>query len=409
MKQLTKDVQKVQFKESRKLKVFGTKIAIPPGLTQKIMLLLSIFALFMGWGSLLINQNRAIYHQAECQRFEVKFDPRSFDFFRDTCQQNNTIHNCADSWTIRQDQIDYSSFNDVYEAEENDDGSIKLVDYRPVYNQRDKTGFNAFGEDSPGGKFRYCHEEEAWVFVIDRVSKSEVDVEDGGCNWLMKSPKTKAFTLHEVELDGWVMWTGILHVMQSFSISCLECSGEIDKPSADCTYHGKCSNKKCVCDSNWTGSQCESCASCSRLELTLGNETRSSGFKRLDNGNFKTIEVYGRPVYYKVDIFDNPDPALRFISYTGRRYAMYDLSGKMSLSTTIATDLRKFFKTFHSTWDLEPNMIRMVSEETDLPMPFGLKWARDFGATDEDDFFKVDLTCPFEEERKKCQFVFNNY
>ena len=153
-----------------------------------------------------MNGDGWFYHKSICQQFEIKFDPYTLDYFRDTCQPTG---DCPPSWINRTDCLHYSSFDDVYEVQRNEKGTIQLdKNHRPVYHQRGDDRQEAFGPDSPPGKIFYCQEEKAWVFTIDGVNKGQVDREDGGCNWLMKSPESDVYSLHEVDTEGWIKVKG---------------------------------------------------------------------------------------------------------------------------------------------------------------------------------------------------------
>jgi hypothetical protein len=266
LKLLVHQSKKIQFQQVEHVHLCGTRKRIPTALLQKVMFVVTFISLLTSWGYVQVRKDMGVYYESVCQRFEIKFDDMSLDYFRDTCgddvgSANGNGSSCPESWVGRRDKIRYTSFNDVYEAQLEDDGTIYLQNHRPVYYQRGKSGMDAFGTDAPPGRFYYCVDEEAWVFAIEGVSKGIVDESDGGCNWLMKSLETKAHSLHEVSTDGWVVWTGILDVTRDFSIDCVECQGGGDGASGQrdigCTYHGQCMNEECSCDNGWMGLQCE--------------------------------------------------------------------------------------------------------------------------------------------------------
>jgi len=407
---LVNKLKPIQFKFARHTTLVGTSKQVRSSLIQKIIFCITLFVSIFGWIIIQIDQTRGHYYSSVCQTFEVKFDDFSIDYFRDTC---NVTLDCPSSWIGRNEPIRYVSFNDVYEAERDQDGTVVLYNHRPVYHQRGLVGMDAFGKDSPPGKFFYCEEEKSWVFSIEGVNKG---IDDGGCNWLMKSlSNIESHSLHEVDRDGWIMWTGILNVANDFSITCVECNGDSDKIDVGCTYHGKCVNEKCLCESNWMGVQCETCASCGELSLYNSTSSTLNRYRRFDVLDTKTdivkpLEVYGRPVYYKIDMFGNIDPDLEAIIYAGRRYVIGNLKGKNQNHLDNEEDLETFLRSFHSTWDFDEDAIIFASELTHAPMPFGLKWKYGYEMTDEGDFFfHLDLICPDENERNECRFMFNDF
>jgi hypothetical protein len=388
-----------------------TRKSITTSQAQKIMFALTLVLSISAWMYFQIRQTSGYYFATVCQRFEIKFDDYRLDYFQKTCNDNNA--NCPSEWMTRTHPIHYTSFNDVYEAQKDPNDTVYLHNHRPVYHQRGKEGKNAFGDDSPSGKFSYCIEEKAWVFTIDGVNKGEVDQKDEGCNWLMKSVETEANSLHEVETDGWIVWTGILHVVQDFSISCVECQGEeSDGVVVGCTYHGICSNEKCECEMNWMGDQCETCVSCNELvyNSTDLDGSELSYLRKLNGSDGVPLNLYGRPVYYKVDGFGKIDPLLEVLLYDGRRYVVWDLKESIDVDeeAEYMDFLLTFLTKFHSTWDfVEGTAVKLSSETTHDPMPFGLKWAGGIEEFDEDNFYDINLKCRVESENEACKFAFN--
>jgi hypothetical protein len=157
-----------------------------------------------------------------------------------------------------------------------------------VYYQRDQKDF---GDGSPAGKFSYCEEQEAWVFTVENVEKAQPDK----CNWLLRSPKTKAYVLNDVPSSGWSIWNGAV-VPTEFSFSCGERVSDVD-----CNSHGTCtSEKRCKCNSLRFGSKCQSCGSCSVLNGTISNGTSlviESQANEVALHRRDAIEAYQCPVY----------------------------------------------------------------------------------------------------------------
>ncbi len=403
LRKITIDIEQISFKFVDHSKIFG--IRVQSVLIQKIIFSITLIGLFTSWTLIQTYRYAGLYYDSVCQRFEIIFDDYSIDYFNDHC---NVGSNCPASWIGRTDSIRYTSFNDVYEAVRDQDGTVALYNQRPVYTQRGLTGTNAFGTDSPPGKIFYCIQEEAWVFTIEGVDKGVVDQNDGGCNWLMKSLQTDAYSLHEVDTTGWIVWTGLLDVVKDFSISCVECTGNDVELDIGCTYHGRCVNEKCVCDSGWIGSQCETCASCSELDFYNVTSQGVTRYRRFDDQSSNIPgNVYGRPIYFQMlEEFGNANPDLILIIYDGERYVAWDLTG--DINATNETTMTTFFQTFHSTWDFTPGTkVLFVSEKTNAPMPFGLLWTNDLVHFSQDSYYSIDVICPEQQERDVCRFVFN--
>ncbi len=402
-KVLTKNIKNIEFKYNNN----NTHNHKQQSWFQKILFTIILFVLYIGWIWIQIKRGSGAFYDSVCQRFEIKFDDYEFDYFREYCNDSNNSK-CPASWIGRTDSIRYTSFNDVYEAVRDQDGTVALYNQRPVYTQRGLTGTNAFGTDSPPGKIFYCIEEEAWVFTIEGVDKGVVDQNDGGCNWLMKSLQTDAHSLHQVDTTGWIVWTGLLDVVKDFSISCIECGTISINETLDigCTYHGRCVNEKCVCDRGWMGSQCGNCVSCSEIDVfdkASQGVTRYRRFEKLDPSTnmLTSMQVYGRPIYYKVDVFSNIDPSLFVIFYDGGRYVAWDL--KEGDRVVTERMIEGFFEVFHSTWSFSVGTeVLFVSEITDAPMPFGLKWKNE--VDENGNLFELDVSCPNEQERNACRF-----
>eukprot|EP00551_Chaetoceros_affinis_P005841 CAMPEP_0203684322 /NCGR_PEP_ID=MMETSP0090-20130426/47976_1 /ASSEMBLY_ACC=CAM_ASM_001088 /TAXON_ID=426623 /ORGANISM="Chaetoceros affinis, Strain CCMP159" /LENGTH=938 /DNA_ID=CAMNT_0050553493 /DNA_START=56 /DNA_END=2872 /DNA_ORIENTATION=- len=408
IKEVARLTKKIRFRHVDYINFCGTRWVIPTSLSQSVLFIITLVSLFASWGHVQYLSRTGYYYTTVCQNFEVKFDDFELDYFRDYCNSNpesNTF--CPPSWIERTEPIRYTSFNDIYEAEMDED-SIVLHNYRPIYHQRGKSGMDAFGLDSPGGTFSYCADEEAWVFTINNVTKGASDEKDSSCNWLMKSEKTDAHSLHMVDMEGWIVWTGILKVVEDFSVSCIECQSDTGTVDVGCTYHGQCVKERCACEKDWMGSQCETCVSCQVLTMVIDNTLNY--YHRMDEDDNSTVrgtspfQVYGRPVYYLGDADGNINPKLEIILYAGRRYVIWDLKedNEVSIEDDLK-DIQEFLSSLHSTWDFDTKAkLAFASEPTDNPMPFRLNWYDTANRA-------VDMTfdCPNEQEKQACYFLFN--
>eukprot|EP00978_Attheya_sp_CCMP212_P014785 scaffold37849_cov31-Attheya_sp.AAC.1 len=129
------------------------------------------------------------YLKSVCQSFEAHFDETLWNqCTEDSCTFSNEIDLTSAA------VFPNGHFSEIYEVSQDSSGSFEWKGRRPMYSQRNIE----FGEGSHPGKFFYCESEEAWVFTIDNVTKAE----SGECNWLLRSPKTDAYSLGDVPRTG---------------------------------------------------------------------------------------------------------------------------------------------------------------------------------------------------------------
>jgi len=322
------------------------------------------------WVAIRAKQHLGYYKSLSCKSLTVKFGDETLAL----ADGGTTLH--------------YAYFSNNYKIEEKNK-RFKLEGDRPVYYERGQKEW--VGKRAPG-KFLYCKDLQAWAFTIEDVwPRGETNSTWKACeNWLLKSPETEVYALEEVPLQGWSIWTGITDTAQDFSLSCDECSSDID-----CSLHGKCVERTCVCSKKWLGQRCDSKIPCNELVYTnnrCNGYDETPGFVLLRDKNNKTMEVYGRPVFAKLDtssldynfdqdyyyldddfswneyVFDNNEANVVF--YTGRRwYDGYFPAHNISVLRGI------FNETFHAHWDsvLEDNT-QWFSEQTDSSTPIGLEW-----------------------------------
>eukprot|EP00978_Attheya_sp_CCMP212_P034673 scaffold146473_cov57-Attheya_sp.AAC.1 len=129
------------------------------------------------------------YLQYVCQTFQVDF--------------NESIWN----------ELPNGPFSDFYEVSIDRLGTFEWKGNRPLYYQLNKNG----------GKFSYCESEEAWVFTINGVNGTSSDK----CNWLLRSPKTKEYSLGDVPTTEWSFWNEDNTLVSAdlvFQLSCGECT-----------------------------------------------------------------------------------------------------------------------------------------------------------------------------------------
>eukprot|EP00978_Attheya_sp_CCMP212_P009203 scaffold21716_cov47-Attheya_sp.AAC.2 len=152
------------------------------------------------------------YLKSVCQSFEARFDKR---LLNECTEDSCTFYNETNSTSAA--VLSYGPFSDIYEVYRDTHERFEWKGRRPMYYQRTIE----FGEGSHPGKFSYCESEEAWVFTIDNVTKAENDE----CDWLLRSPKTDAYSLGDAPRTGWSIRMN--HALELadlfFQFTCGEC------------------------------------------------------------------------------------------------------------------------------------------------------------------------------------------
>jgi hypothetical protein len=324
----------------------------------------SIFAvhviiLYSVWGVIMYRQNKDIYLQihlkGSCQSFQVTFDEEKTKTFSDA------------AWFGV-----YGGFSDFYEISREKDGTFaEWEGDRPVYYQRNfKDGFGA-NKDSPG-KFSYCKTEEAWVFTIDGFAfNNKTDStakDDKHSSWLLRSPKTKAYTLVDTPRTGWSIWLNLELVSADalFTFSCLECGSD-----SDCSYHGECEKKykRCSCKPPWTGRSCQT-NPCPLLIYNLTDQENVSVTAEFEH--LEDITYNDRPVYYS----ETKSNSTELVVYSYGRFNVYEKKDfeKFQEDETLLKTLSYFLRDLHDFWDYYPEsdsslILKFVSEYTTATMP----------------------------------------
>lgn len=363
--------------------------------------------LLSGYISIFVLQHKNYYFKDHCQLFDVKFQDLEYNFFQqsfnEVCEgatdEEDSKKTCPQEWMVRSEEttqnaktLKYISFNGVYEMQKKlnrtrVEGFYEMMNGRPIYVQRGRTGFNAFGKNSPPGRIMYC--DGSWVFNIPGVHKGSVDHENfaaadvvDSCHWLLKSPKTTEYDLAKVPMANWVVWTGNrVQIAKDLSIHCTECegSGTPTTPVVGCTYKGVCSKEKtCVCDAGWLGVQCETSV-CDTLTTFWGNSTWS--YARVDDEESNGMTVYGRPVYLLKEVDSKPyieneywaanygSQVSQVLMFTGFDYVFINLSFDSN------DEMLHYLRLFHTGWNYDyTKQISYKSMRTTAPMPTGLTW-----------------------------------
>lgn len=226
--------------------------------------------------------------------------------------------------------LQYAFFSGTYEQSSDD-----IIAQRPVYYERGVLS------NRSSGRFFYCEEEQAWVFAIGNVTKSKE--RDDGCNWLLRSLKTKKYDLAEVPSFGWKIWTGRVQDVQFLQMQPGDCS-----TVSDCNYHGTClSDGSCECDPGWLGKSCRfEEALCEEITFYI-EDSPIQNFTVLRDENGQVMTAYERPMYYGRS---TNDERLIVIIFTGRRWfvTVWDESELATVKDLRSTLSVPFFHAFWS-------------------------------------------------------------
>jgi len=260
LERATLNVQKITFPELR-----GQKRC-----SIRHVLFLSVFAgMVGGWTVVQTRQKHHVYLQASaCKLFSVQFGKEYFQVYngynpkslkgtiRDYVSDRFSLDNTSD--VAKFPTVFYSYFSGTYTLVYDGNRLVTRAN-RPVYVESLQFLNGTILEhekpevDPTRGKFFYCDELESWVFSVDKI----YDVFNGDCfySWMMKSPKTQAFTLEDVPASGWSIWTGKQTVSESFTHICQDCTQYptgADRVDADCNYDpGAVCKEDGLCEAMW--------------------------------------------------------------------------------------------------------------------------------------------------------------
>jgi len=200
------------------------------------------------------------------------------------------------------------------------------------------------------------------------VTKSQE--RDNGCNWLMRSIKTKKYDLSEVPVFGWKIWTGRVREASFLRIIPADCSFD-----SDCNYHGTClPNGRCECDAGWLGKFCRfEDAVCPNIVFYIEDKPVQNFTILLDDDG-KVMTAYERPVYYG----QRPSGEFIVILYTGRRWFVTLWDDESDLSS--AVDHIRFGLSnpfFHAYWSQiydKNTVVFSAPTESLLPVSDEVQW-----------------------------------
>jgi hypothetical protein len=145
--------------------------------------------------------------------------------------------------------------------------------------------------------YRWCKGRCIWTH--ENIQKFQ-DEDDEGCNWLTRSPETKAYDLfrgQSVDLR-WELWNGVI-VETEGGISDNKCESD----ETGCNLNGKCTDGKCVYNTDRSGVRYlgEHCKikvrdQCKMIVSEVGNATWSEGWV---GSNSTTEYLFNRCIYLK--------------------------------------------------------------------------------------------------------------
>ena len=223
--------------------------------------------------------------------------------------------------------LDYSYFNGVY---------VKNGTYsgRPRYTEQNKFNDEPYAK-TIGATIQYCPEEQAWVFMHERIRK-EQHRQNVSCPWLMKSPETNSYDLLDV-LGDWSIWTGVIESGVHFHADCNECESV-----SDCNFHGKCMGGVCHCRTRadaddyilFTGPLCQYPVPCRKLRGNSGDEWNA--LVLLDNHTL--WKTYGRGVYHWElgGFYENrTETSIPILMYSGSRWIEFFFTNSKNYSRDV--------------------------------------------------------------------------
>eukprot|EP00978_Attheya_sp_CCMP212_P002970 scaffold6079_cov66-Attheya_sp.AAC.3 len=331
-------INQVQFWQRNMVAFPRIKRRIPVKWLRISIFSLHAVILYSFWFVVRYKQATGQYLHSICQSFDVNFG----DKVSNLCTADSCFfYNVTDPNNVR--ELPYGPFSGIYEVYHDNHDNFVWKGGRPVYYTRNIE----IGDGSHPGKFSYCKNEKAWVFTIDGVRKAFSDK----CNWLLRSPKTEAYSLGDVPTTGWSIWTddALVPADPHFELSCAECESDVD-----CSYlHGSCEKKICVCDPSWTGRNCQTSFYCSTLHSELsfsnGGVTKTSPNDSKAFLHLKGVAYKERPVYYSYMV----NMPIEILFYSDGRFNVIEWEGfainqSLGVQDNDLAKLRDYFDKVHS-------------------------------------------------------------
>eukprot|EP00978_Attheya_sp_CCMP212_P016980 scaffold44917_cov89-Attheya_sp.AAC.2 len=333
-------INQVQFRQRKMVAFPCTKRRIPVKWLRMSIFLVHAVILYSAWSVVRYKQATGQYLHSICQSFDVNFG----DKVSNLCTEDSCFfYNITDPKNVP--ELPYGPFSGIYEVYHKSRFTFEWKGGRPVYYKRNIE----IGDGSHPGKFSYCRSEKAWVFTIDGVRKIFKDE----CNWLLRSPKTAAYSLGDVPTTGWSIWTddALAPADPHFELSCGECASDVD-----CSYvHGSCQKKTCVCFDSWTGRNCQTsvdvdCTTLhSELSLSNGGVTKTSPNDSKAFLHLEGIAYKERPVFYSYTV----NMPIEILFYSDGRFNVieregFDIDPTLGVQDNDLAKLRDYFENVHS-------------------------------------------------------------
>eukprot|EP00978_Attheya_sp_CCMP212_P038522 scaffold191813_cov45-Attheya_sp.AAC.1 len=330
-----KIIKHVQFRQRKMVAFPRTKRRIPVKWLRISMILVHAVILYSAWSIVRYKQAHGHYLHSICQSFDVHFGAGaevSNVCTEGACSFLNNNENDLESTVV----LPYGPFSGIYEVYRDSHGTFEWKERRPVYYQHNIE----LGEENHTGKFSYCKSEKAWVFTIDDVRTSFSDE----CNWLLRSPKTEAYSLGNAPMTGWSIRTNdaLEPADLHFELSCGECESD-----GDCGYsHKNCEKKTCVCDPSWTGRNCKTPVDCFTLrsELSFSNATKTSPNDIKAFLHLEDVLYQERPVFYSYTV----NMPFEILFYSDGRFNVieregFDINQTLGVQDKDLAKLRDYF------------------------------------------------------------------
>jgi len=315
---LKKEVDKIGKRECKIKSKSSTCLSSFVGRGFALAVLLALVGLLV-WAKYYQYSNH--FQILHCQKFQLNIQENTeFKFFQNVLPERNMSNNNGVNYTsswAKYKILDYRNFNGLYTSLDEQNEMKLLTRNRPTYYQEGNSTDNPL---APFGKISYCRSSGRWVFNIPGITKGNNEDKEG-CDWLMRSAETGSYTLDEVPMTGWNIWsgehTGLVQLIDDGSfLSCAHCGD-----TTDCNYHGICEHnygkykeKKCVCDTPWRGVKCDICSACDRLRVKADDWEV--------NLEIADMVVHDRPVYTS-----GSGGLIYVLLYTGARFVVGALDG----------------------------------------------------------------------------------
>eukprot|EP00978_Attheya_sp_CCMP212_P010776 scaffold26246_cov28-Attheya_sp.AAC.1 len=243
-------------------------------------------------------------------------------------------------------ELPNGQFSGFYNTSRDSPRNFERKGKRPIYYQRNKNG----------GQFSYCESEEAWVFTINGVNSTSSDK----CNWLLRSPKTREYSLGDVPMTGWSFWNedgASVSADLIFQLSCGECAS-----LHDCTMSS--GNGGVPVDVNGRDFQSTIASYMKSGKSTYGNKISCWNVGEVTDMSaaFKSLPTFNEPLCWDVSSVTDMTEMFAYASCFNQDISSWDVSSVTSMYSMFVYNLA-FNQDIISSWN--------VSSVTNMTSMFG--------------------------------------